>query len=184
MEAKTLTAAKASVGGTSKTIKYPDNTERPPRKSIVENQHLGADVSNIVVHGPVLSNRRSRRSPRYPARSLEHRGHADETQEPPPLPESRKRREHLEGETDIVGGVCEQPPRLQKRTNERERAERERESRWDKWKKAAAAGRGLELTGAGGSCGGIAPTPGLTLGANRTTTSEARLLSNKRGGNA
>lgn len=65
----------------------------------------------------MLSYRRPRRSPRDSARSLEHRGYADETQEPPPLPESRQRREHLEGKTDVVGGVCKQPPGLQKQKN-------------------------------------------------------------------
>lgn len=64
--------------------------------------YLGADIRDIVVHRPVLRYRRSRGPAGNPARRLEDRGHADQPQEPPPLSEGGKRREHLESETDVV----------------------------------------------------------------------------------
>lgn len=84
----------------------------PPNEQLSNNRHLCADVRDVVVHRPVLRYRRPCRPAGDPARGLEDRGHADEAQESPPLPESRQRGEHLEGEADVVRGVCEQSPSL------------------------------------------------------------------------
>lgn len=64
--------------------------------------YLSANVRDVVVDGPVLGDSGSSGAPRNPARRLEDRSDADETQEPSALSESWQRRQHLEGEPDVV----------------------------------------------------------------------------------